>query len=200
MQYDVNITYPLDLTHKRKARTLVAIKAKRVLDAQYQDAVRLQIDNLYTAYTDVLGARETIRFAEAARQGLGVLLDRTRRMYERGTRTMADVSRLEALNEAAEVEAMDAEEEVLRSAKRNLGVLLSMPGPEAEALLIRGSIRDIYRRPAGRRADPHRGGLPARRRGLPARPPARRPRRSGSPWGEPDVRRVRALSALHVPE
>ena len=143
VQYDVNITYPLDLTHKRKARTLVAIKAKRVLEAQYQDAVRLQIDNLYTAYTDVLGARETIRFAEAARQGLGVLLDRTRRMYERGTRTMADVSRLEALNESAEVEVMDAEE-VLRSAKRNLGVLLSMPGPEAEALLIRGSIRDIY--------------------------------------------------------
>ena len=69
LQYDVNITYPLDVTHKRQARTLVARRAKRVLEAQYQDAVRLQIDNLYTAYSDVLGARETIRFAEAARAG-----------------------------------------------------------------------------------------------------------------------------------
>ena len=66
VQYDINITYPLDVTHKRKARTLVARRAKRVLEAQYQDAVRVQIDNLYMAYTDVLGVRETIRFAQAA--------------------------------------------------------------------------------------------------------------------------------------
>ena len=142
-QYDVNITYPLDLTHKRQARTAVACRARRVLEAQYQDAVRLQIDNLYTAYIDVLGARETIRFAEAAREGLGVLLDRTRRLYAKGTRTIADVSRIEAIHEAAEVELMDAEE-ALRTTKRNLGVLLNLPAVEADALQLRGSIRDIY--------------------------------------------------------
>ncbi|MDR3638595.1 MAG: TolC family protein [Isosphaeraceae bacterium] len=142
-QYDLNITYPLDVTQKRKARTLVACRAKRVLEAQYQDAVRLQIDNLYTAYTDVLGARETIRFAGAARQGLAILLDRTRRMFERGTRTAADVARIEALFEAAEVELMDADE-TLRTAKHNLGVLLNMPAAEAEALRLRGSVRDTF--------------------------------------------------------
>ena len=47
-QYDVNISYPFDLSHKRQARTLVATRAKRVLEAQYQDAVRLAIDDLYT--------------------------------------------------------------------------------------------------------------------------------------------------------
>jgi outer membrane protein, heavy metal efflux system len=91
----------------------------------------------------VLGARETIRFAEAARQGLGILLDRTRRMYEKGTRTIAEVSRIEALHEAAEVELMDARE-ALRATKRNLGVLLNMPGPQAEALEIRGTIHDPF--------------------------------------------------------
>jgi outer membrane protein, heavy metal efflux system len=143
VQYDINITYPLDITRKRKARMLVACHAKRVLEAQYQDAVRLQIDNLYTVFSDVLGARESIRFTEAARKGLAILLDRTRRMYESGSRTIADVSRIEALFEAAEVEMMDAEEGLLRT-KRNLGLLLSIPGPEAEALQIRGTIHDPF--------------------------------------------------------
>jgi cobalt-zinc-cadmium efflux system outer membrane protein len=114
-----------------------------VLQAQYQDAVRLQIDNLYTAYSDVLAARETIRFAEAARQGLGELLARTRGLHESGSRTIADVSRVEALYEAAEVELMDAQE-VLRDNKRGLGVLLNIPGPQAEMLELRGILRDVY--------------------------------------------------------
>jgi cobalt-zinc-cadmium efflux system outer membrane protein len=143
LQYDINITYPLDVTHKRAARTLAARRAKRVLEAQYQDAVRIQIDNLYTAYTDILAARETIRFAKAAREGLSILLDRTQKLYEKGTRTIADLSRIEALFEAADVEVMDAEE-ALRTARRNLAVLLSMPGPEAESIQPRGSIRDVY--------------------------------------------------------
>lgn len=140
-QYDLNVTYPLDVTGKRIARTLVATRAKRVLEAQYQDAVRLQIDNLYTTFADVLAARETIRFAEVARQGLETLLDRTRGLQQKGARTIAEVSRLEALHEAAEVEVMDAEE-TLRTTNRNLGVLLNIPGPQAESLRIRGSIYD----------------------------------------------------------
>lgn len=148
VQYDINITYPLDVTHKRAARTLVARRAKRVLEAQYQDAVRIQIDNLYTAYTDIVAARETIRFAEAARAGLSILLDRTRRLQEKGTRTVADVTRIQALHESAEVEVMDAEES-LRTARRNLGVLLNISGPEAETIRPRGTIRDLYPPPPG---------------------------------------------------
>ena len=34
--------YPLDVSHKRRARTAVAAQAKRVIEAQYQDAVRQQ--------------------------------------------------------------------------------------------------------------------------------------------------------------
>ena len=40
-----------------------------MLEAQYQDAVRLEIDNLYTAFVDVLDARETVRYAGRAWTG-----------------------------------------------------------------------------------------------------------------------------------
>src|SRR5262249_10331512 len=80
-------------------------------------------------------------FAEAARLGLAALLDRTRRMYALGVRKPAEVSRIEALHEAAEVEVMDAQE-ALRGARRHLGVLLNVPGPPAEALQVRGTIHD----------------------------------------------------------
>jgi len=141
VQYDINISYPLDVTHKRMARTQVARRARHVLEAQYQDAVRIQIDNLYTAYTDVLATRETIRFARAARDGLADLLRRTRGMYQQGMRTIADVSRIEALYEASEVEMIDSEE-TLRTARRNLAVLLNISFQEAEGLRFRGSIRE----------------------------------------------------------
>ena len=58
-QYDVNISHPVDVTRKRQARIRVCSAAKRVLEAQYQDAVRMEIDKLYSAYVDVLAARQT---------------------------------------------------------------------------------------------------------------------------------------------
>jgi cobalt-zinc-cadmium efflux system outer membrane protein len=72
-QYDVNLTYPLDLNHKRRVRIDVACRARRVLEAQYQDAVRQQVANLYAAFVDVLAARETVRYAQATIQGLDQL-------------------------------------------------------------------------------------------------------------------------------
>ena len=68
-QYDVNISYPLDVSFKRKARIVSSSRAKQVLEQQYRDAVRLQIDNLYTVYVDVLAARATLRFTTASVDG-----------------------------------------------------------------------------------------------------------------------------------
>ena len=39
--YSVVLIQPIDVNQKRKVRVLVAQQAKKVLDAQYQDAVRL---------------------------------------------------------------------------------------------------------------------------------------------------------------
>ena len=46
-QFDTNVSYPLDISQKRLARTKVAARAEEVLEAQYQDAVRNRIDDIY---------------------------------------------------------------------------------------------------------------------------------------------------------
>src|SRR6516164_7228173 len=63
-QFDTNISYPLDISHKRQARTAVASRAERVLEAQYQDAIRNRIDDVYSAYATALGARQTVRYSK----------------------------------------------------------------------------------------------------------------------------------------
>ena len=41
-----------------------------MMEAQYQNEVRLAIQNLYIAYVDVLAARETVRYLQASIKGL----------------------------------------------------------------------------------------------------------------------------------
>jgi outer membrane protein, heavy metal efflux system len=140
-QYDINVTYPLDVSHKRQARTRVACQAKRVLEAQYQDAVRQQIDSLYDAYVDVLGARETVRYAKASVTGLTQLLEKTERLLRGGERTRGEVERVRVQLDSARIGQVDAEES-LRNAKRTLAPLLRLPPTEAESLEVRGTIND----------------------------------------------------------
>ena len=64
-----------------------AERALNVLEAQFQNAVRLQINNLYTAYVDVLAARETVRFAQASAAGLDKVLAVTDTLYKRALAT-----------------------------------------------------------------------------------------------------------------
>ena len=77
-QYDVNISHPIDYSHKRRARMAYAARALEVMEAQYQNEVRLAIQNLYIAYVDVLAARETVRYLQASIKGLDEVL----RVYE----------------------------------------------------------------------------------------------------------------------
>jgi cobalt-zinc-cadmium efflux system outer membrane protein len=140
-QYDVNLTLPLDVTGKRRARTEVACRARRVIEAQYQDAVRLQIDNLYTAFIDMLAARETVRYAEASGAGLRRVLALTESLREKGAGTEADVDRIAVQLDAAELALLEAEE-TLRDARRTLAVLLAVPAAQAGGLELRGSLRD----------------------------------------------------------
>jgi cobalt-zinc-cadmium efflux system outer membrane protein len=141
-QYDANVSYPLDLSRKRQARTLYATRAKRVIETQYQDAVRLGIDQLYTAYVNVLAARQTVRYAQASVKGYRQLLDVTNQLYNRDQTTRAEVSRVSVQFETSRVGLTDAEEN-LRKVKRDLGALLNVPAPQAEALEVRGSVQDF---------------------------------------------------------
>jgi cobalt-zinc-cadmium efflux system outer membrane protein len=141
-QYDVNVSYPLDVSRKRAARTLYATRAKRVIEAQYQDAVRTSIDSLYSAYVDVLAARQTVRYAKAAVAGLTSLHKVTKELYEKDQETRAGVARVQSQLTTAEVGLIDSEEG-LRKSRRALGVLLNMPADQAETLEVRGTIQDL---------------------------------------------------------
>ena len=67
-QYDVNISHPIDFSHKRQARTIYAEANLRVTENMYQDAVRLGLSNVYSAYVDVLSARQTVRYRAGCRR------------------------------------------------------------------------------------------------------------------------------------
>jgi cobalt-zinc-cadmium efflux system outer membrane protein len=138
-QYDLNISYPLDLSRKRQARSAVACQARRVIEAQFQDAARQQIDNLGTAYVNVLAARETVRYARTSLAGVSELLDRAERLLREGEGSPDDVDRFALQRESATVGLQDAEES-LRKARRELAPLLSLTPSEAERIELRGTI------------------------------------------------------------
>jgi cobalt-zinc-cadmium efflux system outer membrane protein len=140
-QYDVNISYPLDLSHKRQSRTVVATRAKRVLEAQYQDAVRMAIDNLYTAYVDVLAARQTMIYSRKSFETLGQVQSVTQFLYDKDQATRADVNRVKIERESSYIGMLDAEES-LKQRKRTLGVLLDLLPDDSEKIDLRGSIVD----------------------------------------------------------
>ena len=141
-QYDVNVSYPLDLSRKRQARTLYASRAKKVIEAQYQDAVRTAIDQLNVAYVNVLAARQTYRYASTAVDGLNKLYKVTKELYDKDQNTRADVYRVQAQLNSAEVGLLDAEEGS-RKTKRDLGVLLNIAPDQSETMEVRGTIQDL---------------------------------------------------------
>ncbi len=138
-QYDVSVTWPLDVTGKRKARTVVACRAAKVLEAQYQDAVRLQIDNLYTAFVDSLSARETVRLTAATVDGLRQLkADMT--AQARAGNAVVDVNVIEVQLNNAELNLRDAVA-TARKSKQQLSALLDLPPTRDDAFELRGSLR-----------------------------------------------------------
>jgi outer membrane protein, heavy metal efflux system len=141
LQYDVNVTIPLDINNKRRARVEAAARAQRVIEAVYQDHVRLQIDNLYTAYVDVLAARETVRFQKASLEGLERLLESVQKKFEAGAIFEADRNRVRIQRDQAAIGLADAEQS-LKNSTRTLASLLNIPPDQAESLQLRGTIND----------------------------------------------------------
>lgn len=140
-QYDLNINYPIDYSLKRLARIEVAARGVRIVEAEYQDAARVEIDNLYTIFVDLLAARETVRYARASQAGMRRLLGINQTLYEKSNLTRADVGKVQAMMRAADLGVLDAEA-MLRRSRQSLAYRLNLPPSEAETLHIRGSIHD----------------------------------------------------------
>jgi outer membrane protein, heavy metal efflux system len=138
-QYDVNISHPIDYSHKRGARMAYAARALEVMEAQYQNEVRLAIQNLYIAYVDVLAARETLRYLRTSIKGLDEILRVNQGLFAQKNATSADVDQARSDREIAIVGLTDAEE-ILRQRKVVLGELLGISPEQAEQLELRGTI------------------------------------------------------------
>lgn len=139
-QYDLNVSHPLDISGKRRARVQVASAAEKVIEAQYQDAVRMEIANLYEAYLGALLARESIRFSRAALSGLDAVLETIRDRREHQIATRADVDGVLVQRELAASGLLDAEQ-TYRGAKVRLGALLAIPEAQAERIELRGTLK-----------------------------------------------------------
>jgi cobalt-zinc-cadmium efflux system outer membrane protein len=139
-QYDLNISSPLDITHKRQARTCVAQRVKQSLDYQFQNEVRRLMGNASIAYVGVVTARQRLRYAQASLEGLEQILRPLGEQETVGRITAADVNRVKLQRETAELLVNDAEE-ALQQAKRDLATLLNIAAADAPSIEIRGSLR-----------------------------------------------------------
>ncbi len=140
-QYDVNITYPLDVSHKRQARTVVARMARSTLEAQFQDVVRRQIDNVGRAFVTLQSARLDMLTAQAAVRRREHLLEDMRLNARPDDTTSADaIDHLTLALERSRTTLGDTAE-AFEDAQEGLGVLLNLTAAEAAALQPRGSLR-----------------------------------------------------------
>jgi outer membrane protein, heavy metal efflux system len=138
--YGATVVQPFDVSGTRRARMQVAERAKDVLQAQYQDAVRLQIDNCYTAFVDVLATREGVRYARASLGGLNAVLRTTEELYRKGQQPDVEVDRVRTQRDSAEIgwqEAIAAHQQ----AKETLAFLLNIPPEAVNGLEIRAALR-----------------------------------------------------------
>lgn len=148
-QSDVNINYPLDITGKRITRTRQYQVAKRVTEAQLQDAVRNMIDNLYTVYVDAVSAALTVKFSETYAAGIRKLLARTEQLYRGGEVPEADVLAVRAKLEGAELQVRESRQAKIK-ANRAVALMLNLPLKDAETIEVRDVIGQLRRSPMAR--------------------------------------------------
>lgn len=140
MQYSPSFVQPFDVNDKRGARTKAASHVVRVLEAQYQNAERLAVHELYLVYTDVIVARETLRYAQVSLAGAKALFEASRGQARDQALSESDHLHLTIQYETARLDVDRARGELLRS-KHRLGTLLGMPRTAAARIEIRGRLR-----------------------------------------------------------
>jgi cobalt-zinc-cadmium efflux system outer membrane protein len=126
---------PLEIVPKRWARALVARWAEDVIVAQYEDAERVQIENLGTAYVDLQAAEQRARLAETSLKALEQLHGVTKTLFEKDQATRADLARLTAQWNRT-TSARDDARRILRNCRLILANLLNMTDAEAEVLKV----------------------------------------------------------------
>lgn len=138
--YGLTVIQPWDINNKRYYRVIAARNARSVLQAQYQDAVRLEIDNLCVAYIDVLAARETLRYIEASLSGLTELQSIVEKQITAKEASTIDRARVSVQLASAQL-ALNEANAALAKSKQILANLLDLPMADDSQFDVRGSIR-----------------------------------------------------------
>lgn len=146
-QYDLNVTYPLDVSGKRRARVVVARMARSALEAQFQDVARRQIDNVYKSFIALQAAWIDRLMAQAAVRRHEQLLAEFRAARRAADRSAADtIDHLSLVLERARGSLGEAEE-AYADAQEGLAVLLNLPAPDVAGLAPQGSLRGSFPEP-----------------------------------------------------
>ncbi len=141
-QFDTNVSYPLDVSHKRQARTAVATRAERVLEALYQDAVRQRIDDIYGAFVTALAVRQTVRYAKQSADRLVDVAEQNEKRFLKGDISQGDLNQVTIRLRTARLGQLDAEA-AYRKAKLDLGSLMNLTLEEIAHLELKGTINDV---------------------------------------------------------
>src|SRR4029078_6720201 len=113
-----------------------------------QDAVRQQVDNLYSAFVDVAAAELTLAFSQAYLRGISQRLKVNEELLKGKQISEDPVFALQAQVEQAQLQVREAQQAVSRTT-RPLPQLLNIPREQALALKIRDRLRDDRPLPAG---------------------------------------------------
>ena len=141
-QTDVNVNVPFDVNGKRKARVNSAKAARDVTEAQLQDAVRNQIDTLYTVYVDAIAARLTLQFSRVALTGVNKLVADYTVLGKQGEETQQKVDTFRAQQEQTLVQVREAVEAVAK-AQLALATILNVEPGQGINLQVRDGFRDV---------------------------------------------------------
>ncbi len=140
--YGITLVQPFDINGKTRARIQLAETAKSVLQAQYQDAVRLELERLHTAWIDALSARTSAQFLNTSRSGYAAFLQIIQKQVQDREAPEADLDAAVIQHETAVVEHEEAITRY-RGAKRNLAVLLHISPSQADQFELRGAVHDL---------------------------------------------------------
>jgi cobalt-zinc-cadmium efflux system outer membrane protein len=125
---------------------LVARAVKRVLEAQYEDAVRTRVDRLYTAFIDLEEAQRSVSFSESGLRGLESLLKLQLNLEKTGQTSAADVARIKTRRDLSASAVLESKA-VLQKAKLDLANLLNLSDIEAVELKVSGDLEGTTNQP-----------------------------------------------------
>ncbi len=125
-QFDTNISYPPDVSFKRRTRPRSETAARTVAEAQLQDSICEQIDSLCTVFVDLQAAQEKAQQARENRKTWGRVVRATETRLSQGTGSREDLTSTKSAYEESKTQFLMTQETLYRIWHR-LGLLIEIP-------------------------------------------------------------------------